>query len=199
MKMSLVAPILMLAVSPVAASAANVLDQQQNNAPTPMAGFSQTNLAQSFQTSASNVSGGGVYLVPGDGSGGGTVTFGLWTALPNAAGATELASGTSAILSAGQFVDAFWAPVAVTPGATYYLTFDSPSSYVVDGDVSNPYPRGNVYANSGYQAFPSYDYTFHTFTATGAPEPASWALMLVGVGVAGGVMRRCRRTLSTAA
>lgn len=180
-----------LALAPATASAAIVLDQQQNNAFVNMAEFVQTDLAQSFTTSASNVAGGGVFLLGGLGSGPGSVTFGLWTALPNVEGAVELAQSTVAIVGNDQWLDAFWTPVSVTPGATYYLTFDSSSNYGVTGDLDNPYPNGNVFANAGYQSFPSYDYTFRTYTSTGAvPEASTWAMMLVGFA---GIGFACRR------
>ena len=173
--------IMSAAIAPTTASAAVVLDQQQNSDTTNIASFHQTDLAQSFTTTANNVAGGGVFLENGVGSGGGTVTFGLWTELPNVGGAVELATATATIVSNDQWLDAFWSPVSVTPGATYYLTFDSASSYGVGGDITNPYPNGNVFANAGYQSFPAFDYAFRTYTSAGAvPEPSTWAMMALG-------------------
>jgi hypothetical protein len=169
-----------VASAPATAFAAIVVDQQQGSGPS-LAFFVETDLAQSFTPGASNVAGGGVFLSSLSGSGGGTVTFGLWTSLPNAAGAMELAESTVPIVGNGQWLDAFWSPVSVTPGATYFLTFDASSNYGVGFDIDNPYPNGNLFANPGYKSFPTYDFAFRTYTSTGAvPEPSTWILALAG-------------------
>ena len=178
------------------AFAANLIDQNApaNNAY--MAGFQQTNLAQSFQQTNGNLSGAGIFLQNGVGSGTASITIGLWTALPNQFGAVELASATDVTSSSNHWFDVFWSPVAVTPGATYFLTFDSTSDYGISGDVNNGYPKGFVYANPGYGAFTGYDYTFRTYASDtfSVPEPAIWALMLGGFGLAGAALRRGRAT-----
>lgn len=49
----------------------------------------------------------------------------------------------------------------------------------------------------GPGAIADYDVTGFNFTATsGVPEPASWATMIVGLGLIGGAMRRSRRTVT---
>jgi hypothetical protein len=173
------------------ASAAIAIDQNQPNGPAYMAAFEQTDLAQSFQQSTDNVAGAGIFLQPGSGSGSANITIGLWSHLPNAGGAL-LASGTETISGDNQWVDVFWSPVGVTPGATEYLVFTSDTnSYGISGDTSNPYPYGYVFANPGYEAFTGYDYTFRTYTDTtysAVPETSTWLLMLLGfagLGVAG--------------
>jgi hypothetical protein len=93
-------------------------------------------------------------------------------------------------------LDVFWTPVSVVPGTTEYLVFTSSNNfYAIAGDTGNPYPFGNVYANGGYQSFPSYDYTFRTYsesTFTAAvPEPSTWAMMILGF--AGIGFMACRR------
>jgi PEP-CTERM motif len=61
---------------------------------------------------------------------------------------------------------------------------------------SNPGALFPPQADSGYLAFDDISYT-----AVGAPvpEPAAWALMIVGLGAAGGLIRGRRRALALAA
>lgn len=128
-----------------------------------------------------------------------TVNFGLWTKLPNAAGAIQLASGSVMTTVGNNWVDAFWTPVAATIGTQYFLTFSS-SSNGVAGDTNNPYAGGNVLANSGYESFDGYDYAFRTFASDGVggvPEPTTWALTIAGFAMIGAAARR-RRTYVTA-
>ena len=55
------------------------------------------------------------------------------------------------------------------------------------------------------EPFPDSDYNYHdeefvfTNVATGVPEPATWSLMLLGVGGIGAILRRKSRRLATAA
>lgn len=156
-----------------------VLDVEQNNNTTCMASFSQIDLAQSFQPTFDNVSGAGIFL--SSGSDISLITIELWDALPTTGGATLLATG-SATGTSGAWVDVFWPAETVTPGLTYYLVFKSPGSDLcVAGDTGNPYPGGQVYANSGFGSFPSFDYTFHTW---GNDTP----LLSVTPPIAGGFM-----------
>lgn len=177
--------------------AANVIDQSQNSGPLYMANFGQGGLAQSFTAGATNSSGGGVELQD-TATSAFTVNFGLYTALPSAGG-TLLASGIANVVTGDQWANAFWAPVTVTSGTQYFLTFGSTSNAGVKGAGNNPYAGGQVYANN-YGSFPSYDYTFHTFTNNSVgsvPEPTSWAFLVVGLGLVGVAARR-RTTVVTA-
>lgn len=54
------------------------------------------------------------------------------------------------------------------------------------GDIIHVWGNGTTFTGS------SADPVFVRFTATAAPEPATWALMLVGVGGVGAVVRRHR-------
>jgi hypothetical protein len=150
-----------------------VIDQNQPSAAVYMAGFSQTDLAQSFQTQQTQpTAGAGIFLQPGIG-GTDIVRISLWDGLPNAGG-TMLAQGQTTGTQ-GQWVDVLWAPVALTPNTTYYLVFDGNLTLGIAGDVNNPYPFGQVYANPGFQPFPNFDYTFRTWVAApdGAVVPAA--------------------------
>jgi hypothetical protein len=100
--------VFLLAAGPV--GAAPTIDQLQPNAFVPMAVFAQGDLAQSFQQANNNVAGAGIFLLAGWGSTG-DVTIALWDNLPNQGG-NLLASGT-ATGTPGNWVDVFWAPVAV--------------------------------------------------------------------------------------
>ncbi len=158
-----------------------VIDQEQSLATAYMANFSQTDLAQSFIPSAGMCCGAGITLmggVPGSGS----VTISLWTGLPNAGG-TQLATGTTDVTVGDDKVDVnvTWPGVVVTPGLTYYLVFTSTNDFGVTGATENPYPYGQVYANSGYGSFPNYDYTFRTFSCEGAPVPLGNKALFFGI------------------
>ena len=145
-------------------SGVDEIDQDQPSGPTHMAGFSQTDLAQSFMQTNANISGAGILLQPGIGSSD-TVTIQLWDALPNAGGTMLTEASTTG--TAGEWVDVFWTAVAITPATTYYLVFTGNTTLGIAGDTGNPYPDGNAYANSGYSSFPSFDYTFRTYYNTG--------------------------------
>lgn len=130
------------------------------------------------------------------------MNIGLWDALPNVAGAIELASG-SASGSAGSWVDVFWSQASVITGNTYYLVFSGTASAGLAGDVSAAYADGTLYADPDFSDFGgAYDYAFRTYTnvadqtnpARAVPEMASWALMLAGFGMVGGALRTQQRT-----
>jgi len=150
---------------------ANVVDQNQPSHPWNMAEFYQPDLAQSFMQYHANISGAGIFLRESKGSV--NVTIQLWNNLPNQGG-TMLAEASGTGVSY-QWVDVFWSPIAITPATTYYLVFTG-NSLGIKGDDTNPYPNGQMYANSGFQSFPDFDYAFRTYyETTFSLEPHTWA------------------------
>jgi len=157
---------------------AQVIDANQTGSALYMASFSQGDLAQSFTPTMATCSGGGIFTSPY--GTGGTFTCELWTGLPNAGG-TMLATG-SANASPSSYTDAMWPAVPVTVGTTYYMVYyctDPGMGIMGDYDL---YLGGNVFANSGFGAWPQYDYTFRTW-AGGGPTFA-----LTATGTPGGTM-----------
>ena len=147
--------------------AAQVLDVEQPSHSIALALFSQTDLAQSFIPSKTNCAGGSIFLSPGFGVGG-TITVELWDALPNVPGANMLASGSTAGVP-DSWAEAFWPGVPVTPGATYYMVYQSTDLGLgIGGEITNPYLDGILYANAGFGAFSTFDYAFRVW-ADGTP------------------------------
>ena len=153
-----------------------IVDQEQASDTVAMAAFRQTDLAQSFMQAADNINGADIKLYT-VGSGPGDITIDLYDALPNQGG-NLIASGTDFGVNPGEWAEVRWPVESITPETTYFLVFTSTdNSLGLSGHTGNPYPRGHVYANAGYQPYPNYDYTFRTYRI---PEPATLSLLALG-------------------
>lgn len=158
---SLLAVVALCIGSSTASAQTQLLELEQANGGVVVASFNQGDLAQSFQPTVDRCSGASALMSLGWGVGG-ALTIELWDALPNVAGANMLASGSSAA-SPGSWTDIFWGDVSVTAGATYYLVYSCTDLGMALAGDTNPYSGGQVYANSGFQSFPGYDYAFRTW------------------------------------
>lgn len=146
-----------------------VLDINQSENNTCMANFAQGDLAQQFTAVASNSCGAGLTF---DSAANGSLTISLWSNLPNAGG-TQLATGTSTVNNSNMG-DVSWSSVTLVPGSFYYLVFTTTNiTACVAGSTNNPYSGGFLYANGGFQTFPSFDYTFRTY-ACGFSADVTW-------------------------
>jgi hypothetical protein len=189
------------------ANAGIIVDQQQLSDSLYMAGFEQGDLAQSFKQSLNNITGAAVKLHPFGQAMSGDITISLYSNLPNAGGVL-LASGTDLNVAGGDFAEvSFGGIIPITPNTTYYLVFTSSNVtklFGIAGESANPYPNGQVYANTGFLPFPTYDYTFKTFAddtttrppvnTAHVPEPAS--IVLFGLLAGGGALYGWRRRQS---
>lgn len=156
-------------------TAGMVIDQNQPSGPTFMAAFSQGDLAQSFQQSSNVITGAGILLQAGQGTTD-MVTITLYDSLPNVGG--NAIASASAMGTQGEWVDVFWSAESIVADTTYFLVFTSANNTLgIAGDTTDPYSRGQVFANPGFSSFPTFDYAFRTYTV---PAPASMALLGMG-------------------
>lgn len=177
------------------------IDQSQTSQAVDMANFNQTDLAQSFQQTHNNITGASIFLFNTVETGSGDVTISLYDALPNASG-NLLASGTALGVAPGGEATVNFAQTAVTPGQTYFLVFtDTNLNQGIAGDINNPYPHGEVFANSGYGAFPNFDYAFQTYYGDAPVPEASTTVsfgLLLTLGLGGIVLAARKRKAASA-
>jgi PEP-CTERM motif len=153
-----------------------VVDQSQTSTTGLMAAFNQADLAQSFQPSYPNITGASVLLASLPASS--DVTIFLYDELPTLGG-NLLASGAVLGVAPNAYATVSFGLIPVVPNRTYYLVFQGANlASGLAGDTTNPYPRGQVYANTGFLPYNDFDYTFQTFSdsSSAVPEPGSVAL-----------------------
>ena len=207
-----------------AATAATVIDQLQASSTDTKGVFflaapggSAASYTQSFKQTASTISGIGINLDTG-----GRLSFSEPSEWSNAAlfdGMTQIAFSNSGSLdSATGWLDFGWAPVTITPGATYTLKVkffggSSAPQYTVNASDLDPYANGRMtdffygsdpitgdetVISDFYTANGRYDLTFRTFAVapSAVPEPATWAMLVGGMMIAGAALRRKRMLLA---
>ena len=103
-------------------------------------------------------------------------------------------SQTVTLSSVGTFIDTSAAGIHLTPGQTFVIDVSAGDGCCFLRGSVNPYSGGDLFLNSGspqdYTTAFGYSMGFQTFVSGGVPEPATWAMLLIGFGVAGAVLRR---------
>jgi hypothetical protein len=140
-------------------------------------------------------------------SDGRTVTAEIFSGVPGSL--TLLASGNLTPI-ANAFSDAFFSAINLTAGTTYFVAFEHVSGLatnVTDTAGATNLAGGLRYSFSSNNSFDSGPET--QFTAQpmiefiggrggAVPEPATWAMMVLGFGTAGAALRRRRPALVVA-
>ena len=101
-------------------------------------------------------------------------------AFPGASGLADLAFYDSSALGGLGVQDIDTGVVLVDAGGPQLFT----------GTTANPTFRTGTFALSGFGG------ESYTLTIAGVPEPASWAMMIGGIGAAGGALRRRKANVS---
>ena len=161
-------------------------------------------IAQSFTTSANNISGAGFLNQIGYNPFArtvvtGSIEFRLYTA-PVYLGGTLLHTTVSSYsVPDGQaWIDAFWEPVSIVPGQFTLYAHVTPGSGDINlvGTTPGPYAGGaggSWTSESALRLDQRIDFAFRTYTTT-VPEPGTYALMAVElVGMALAKRRRVGR------
>ncbi len=180
-----------------AAAVSSTLDVNQPDISTAaMVSMTFVPITQSFVPGAADLVGAGVYrrgITDGD------LTLSIYDA-PLNQGGSELASSTLLGTSGDGWADAFWAPVSVTPGQSYYLVItgdnytDIPGNFILAGSQLDPYPDGELILQGIDPSVSSgWELAFRTYSSV--PEPTAAAMLAAGaVLLAVPGRRRARRS-----
>lgn len=117
-------------------------------------------------------------------------------------GGTILSSGSQLATTSGlQFVDFALAPTVLTAGTYYFLDFsfsgNSNENFFYDQTGAQPYSQAGFAGIDGTQAGNTSNFVLARIRLNGdvaaVPEPATWAMMLIGFGGIGLTIRRAKR------
>ena len=120
----------------------------------------------------------------------------------NVGGGSILSSGSQLATTSGlQFVDFALAPTTLTAGTYYFLDFafngNSNQNYFYDQSGAEPYSQAGFAGIDGTQGGSTSNFVLARIRLNGdvaaVPEPATWAMMLIGLAGIGLAVRRAKR------
>lgn len=169
-----------LAGAPHQAVAAPILDQVNAGPSSPfcLLGTGQ-NCGQSFQQAGGNIAGAGVYIAPDFAAGAGTLTLSIYSSYAGALGELLASATVAGVTSDSGWVDAFWTPVALAAGTTYYLVASSEQEFLAASYTWDAaYTEGSALLDlMPEDYYGDYDLAFRSFGQSAeVPEPGGFAL-----------------------